>query len=94
MDEPSANIDLGNKQRVLSLARSLSREGYTVLMSAHEPDRALVYADRALMLSGGHMIADGAVNDVITEQLIADVYGVDVKICNSGDGKGILYNAE
>ena len=94
MDEPSANLDLGNKQLVLSLARGLSREGYTVFMSVHEPDQALVYADRALMLSEGRIIAEGAVNDVITESLIADVYGVKVTVSNSDSGgKGILYKS-
>ena len=93
MDEPSANLDLGNKQRVLMLARQLSREGYTVLMSVHEPDQALVYADRALVLSNGRVIADGAVGDVITETLISDVYGVNVKISLEPNGKGILYSS-
>ena len=94
MDEPSANLDLGNKHRVLALARKLSREGYTVIMSVHEPEQALVFADRAMMLSGGRIIADGAAGEVITEQLIFDVYGVNVKISGSADGgKGIIFSA-
>ena len=91
MDEPSANLDLGNRRRVLSLARDLSRDGYTVLMSIHDPELALVFAGRAMMLFDGRIIADGEVGDVITEKLIFDVYGVSVRVSNSDGGKGILF---
>jgi len=94
MDEPAASLDLGNRYRVLSLARSLSREGYTVLMSLHDPDQALVFADRAIMLHKGQIIADGEASSVITEKLILDIYGVSVKISNSDSGgKGIIFSA-
>ena len=94
MDEPSSNLDLGNKHSVLSLARQLSREGYTVLMSIHEPEQALVFADRAMMLCDGRIIADGGVDEVITEKLIKEVYGVSVMISNSNSGgKGIMFSS-
>ena len=94
MDEPSSSLDLGNKHSVLSLVRQLSREGYTVLMSIHEPEQALVFADRAMMLCNGRIIADGKADEVITEQLIKDVYGVSVRISNSDSGgKGIMFSS-
>ena len=93
MDEPAASLDLGNRHCVLSLARTLAREGYTVLMSMHDPEQALVFADCAIMLRGGEIIANGMADDVITEKLIHKVYGIDVEISSSKGGKGILFKS-
>ena len=94
MDEPSANLDLGNRHRVLSLARKLSRDGYTIIMSIHDPEQALVFADRAMMLSNGRIIADGAADEIIEERLIYDVYGVNVIVNNSRTGaKSVMFPA-
>lgn len=88
MDEPTASLDYGNQQRVLVAVRQLTREGYTVLLSTHDPQHALTYADRILALSGGALVADGAPHDVLTPVLIRTLYGVDVAL--SPDGKYIL----
>ena len=88
MDEPTASLDYGNQQRVLAAVRQLTREGYTVLLSTHDPQHALTYADRILALSGGTLIADGAPRDALTPALIHTLYGVDVKF--SSDGRYIL----
>ena len=45
MDEPTANLDFGNQQRVLAQIRALTARGYTVLLSTHNPEHALHYAD-------------------------------------------------
>jgi len=93
MDEPAASLDLGNRHRVLSLSSSLAREGYTVLMSMHDPEQALVFADRAIMLFKGEILADGTADEVISEKLIYEVYGIDVKISSSDYGKGIFFKS-
>lgn len=46
MDEPTANLDFGNQQRVLAQIRALTARGYTVLLSTHNPEHALHYAHR------------------------------------------------
>jgi iron complex transport system ATP-binding protein len=93
MDEPTANLDYGNQHRVLQKAWSLTEDGYTVLMSTHSPEQAFLYADRAIVLCGGHVIADGAPRSVLTENMLEKIYGIpvlladqeteggDVKIC-------------
>ena len=88
MDEPTANLDYGNGRRVLAAVRRLTREGYTVLLSTHDPQYALTYADRILALSGGALIADGTPRDALTPALIRTLYGVDAAL--SPDGNYIL----
>ena len=88
MDEPTASLDYGNQLRVLAAVRQLTREGYTVLLSTHDPQHALTYSGRILALSGGTLIADGAPRDALTPALIRTLYGVDAVF--SPDGKYIL----
>lgn len=86
MDEPTANLDYGNQSRVLAGVRKLAREGYMVLLSTHNPQHALWYADAALCLSGGRVAACGAPQDVITPALIRSLYGIGVRFIETGDG--------
>ena len=54
MDEPTANLDYGNQHRVLRCVQRLAHEdGYTVILSTHNPQHALSYADAVLALHGG-----------------------------------------
>ena len=74
MDEPTANLDFGNQQRVLAQIRALTARGYTVLLSTHNPEHALHYSHRVLALQGGHISAD------IAEQLNIPFPFVEEKI--------------
>lgn len=80
MDEPTANLDYGNQFRVMQRVSGLAKDGYTVILSTHNPDHALLYANRVVMMYGGKIIAEGTPEDVLNAGIIKDVYGVDVHI--------------
>lgn len=80
MDEPTSALDYGNTVRVLACVRELAREGYSIIQSTHQPDHAFLFADDVLVIDGGGVRAFGNPKDVITEELVADIYGIDVKI--------------
>ena len=80
MDEPTSNLDYGNRIRVLSCIRSLARDGYTVVLSTHNPEDAFRYADSVLALYGGAVAALGKPAEVIDEELINKLYAVKVNI--------------
>ena len=75
MDEPTASLDYGNRLLVLGVARDLSRAGYTVLLSTHDPQHALWYADRALVLHEGRVLALGATREVVVPDVLQRLYG-------------------
>ena len=75
MDEPTASLDYGNRLLVLGVARDLSRAGYTVLLSTHDPQHALWYADRALALHEGKVLALGATREVVAPEVLQRLYG-------------------
>ena len=80
MDEPTASLDYGNQSLVLRQVRALADEGYTILLSTHNPQHALWYADRAVALLGGGVEAFGAPRAVIDAAMIEKLYGVRVQL--------------
>ena len=87
MDEPTSALDYGNTVRVLACIRELARDGYAIVQSTHQPDQAFLFADKVLVLAEGGVCAYGTPAEVMTEELIADIYGVDVRICSLFDDR-------
>lgn len=85
MDEPSANLDFGNKMRVMKTVKSLTDDGYTIIQSTHDPDQAYLYSDKILALFGGKVCAWGTPQDTISNSLVSTLYGVGVEVCSMRD---------
>ncbi len=86
MDEPTASLDYGNQALVLKQVRTLADDGYTVLLSTHNPQHALWYADAALALLGGETAAFGPPEDVMDADLIRRLYGVEAEMVRTEHG--------
>ena len=86
MDEPTASLDYGNQSLVLRQVRMLADEGYTVLLSTHNPQHALWYADIAVALLDGSVTALGAPDEVVDAKLIEHLYGVKVLLVETAQG--------
>ncbi|WP_305297180.1 ABC transporter ATP-binding protein [Parvibacter caecicola] len=80
MDEPTSALDYGNTVRVLSCVRQLAREGLSIVQSTHNPDHAFLYSDQTMVLSEGRLRAFGDPKDVITSELISELYHVEVEV--------------
>lgn len=84
MDEPTAALDFGNQLLVLSHIKKLAGSGLIIVMASHFPDHAFLYASKVILLKKGGVYAVGAPADVITEENLKSLYGVDVKIVSTG----------
>ena len=80
MDEPTSALDYGNTVRVLSCVRQLAREGLSIVQSTHQPDQAFLYADQTLVINAGTVRAFGPPKEVITSELVSELYGIDVEV--------------
>ena len=80
LDEPTANLDFGNQLLVLEQARSLAREGYTVIQTTHHPEQSFMFSDRILAIQKGRVLKTGTPAEVLTEDTIRALYGVDVEV--------------
>ena len=80
LDEPTANLDFGNQLLVLEQAKSLAQEGYSVIQTTHHPEQSYLYSDRILAIQEGRVLTEGTRKEVLTEETIRTLYGVDVQI--------------
>ena len=86
MDEPTSALDFGNQVRVLERAAALANQGYTILISCHNPQHAMLYAQRVVALHDGRIVADGPPADALDEGLMQRLYGVPARFVRTGDG--------
>ncbi len=87
MDEPTASLDYGNREKILSLLRDLTGQGYTVILSTHDPQHALSYSNKVLALKDGQVGAFGKTSDVLTSELLQKLYGIHAVIVDTPYGK-------
>lgn len=80
MDEPTASLDFGNQQLVLSRMKSLSASGMAVIMVTHDPDHALFCADRVIVMKAGNVILDGTSEEAITTETLQEIYQTNVQV--------------
>lgn len=80
MDEPTANLDYANQHRVMVRARALAADGRSVVISSHNPDHALRFADHAVLMQAGTVIASGTNETVLNADNLSEVYGIPIRI--------------
>ena len=73
LDEPTNHLDVRHQFELMNLIRSL---GLTALAALHELPLAAHYCDRLYLLKDGVLVAEGTPSEVLTPEIIADVYGV------------------
>ena len=82
MDEPTSSLDYGNSYRVMETIMSLSKDGYTILFSTHDPDAAMRYSDRVIAFYKGEIIRDGKPSTVLNTDVLSTLYSINVAIRN------------
>jgi iron complex transport system ATP-binding protein len=81
LDEPTANLDLAHQAAVLALlrARCDERDAAAVVVT-HDLNLAAEFADRILLLKDGRAVATGAPREVLTEDLLREVFEIGVLV--------------
>lgn len=95
MDEPTASLDFGNQQVVLSQMKNLAGSGVAVLMVTHDPHQAFFCADRVMAMQDGGIIANGSPKAVMTKELLESIYStrlevVDVSLPGGDDATVVI----
>lgn len=85
MDEPTSSLDLRHQLEVMALLRGLAEdEGRGVALAVHDLNLAARHASRVLLLRAGRVFAQGVPQAALTQESIAEVFGVDVRRVDSG----------
>ncbi|WP_430791898.1 heme ABC transporter ATP-binding protein [Actinoplanes sp. G11-F43] len=80
LDEPTASLDIGHQERVLTLARQRAERGDAVLLVVHDLGLAAAYADTVTVLSEGRVHASGPPGEVLTAETLTEVYRHPIEV--------------
>jgi iron complex transport system ATP-binding protein len=89
-DEPTASLDPRYQLIVLDTLRRHARQGGAVVAVLHDIGLAARRADRIIVLHQGRLVADGPPREVLTRDLLAETFGVDVQIVTLVDGPVVI----
>lgn len=86
LDEPTSNLDIYFQYEILELIKRLCKEHkLTIVMVLHDINQAIKYSDTIIAMKEGRIIQEGSPKEIITKQLIYDVYGVNVVVKTDQD---------
>jgi len=81
LDEPTTYLDLAHQVEVLDLLADLNEhEGRTIVLVLHDLNLACRYADHLIAMKSGRIVAEGSPEQVITAEIVAEVFGLDCQV--------------
>ncbi len=92
LDEPVSHLDPRNQRDILRLLRTLvDEQKTTVVCVLHDLNAVSAFSDRVIMLKKGAIVANGPTHEVLTAQMIHEVYQIDVDIrISEQDGSRVI----
>ncbi|HTA14427.1 MAG TPA: ABC transporter ATP-binding protein [Solirubrobacteraceae bacterium] len=90
LDEPTVAMDVEGRHAFWTTMRELAAQGRTVLFATHYLEEADAYADRAVLMAHGEVVADGPTNEIKamvgSRTIRATLPGVDLQALQSLPG--------
>lgn len=81
LDEPTTFLDMAHQLEVLQLLDRLNREeGRTILMVLHDLNNAARFSRHMVVLSGGQVFAAGPPENVMTTELLREVFSIEADV--------------
>ena len=81
LDEPTTYLDLAHQIEVLDLLVDLNeRDGRTIVLVLHDLNHAARYSHHLIAMRGGALVASGSPDEVVTEELVRDVFGLESRV--------------
>ena len=79
-DEPTNHLDYGNQLRILKLIKNLAIQDYTIIMTTHLPDHAILLDGQVGILDSESNFIIGTTEKTISEELLSKIYNADIKV--------------
>lgn len=87
LDEPTNHLDIKYQYQILNLIREIMEEkNLTIICILHDLNQVFKYADNTLIMSAGKVVTFGKTGEVITVEMVKQVFGVDSIIHTDGNG--------
>lgn len=90
LDEPTGNLDVANEHLILEESKKIVKKtGVSILSSLHDLNSALLFGDKFFLMKEGRILYT-VTKEEITEKMLFDIYGVELKIIETNNQKIIL----
>jgi iron complex transport system ATP-binding protein len=86
LDEAVSHLDLRHQQQLLHITKKFCCKNFTAIAILHDINLSLAYADRILFMKEGQIAYDIKNHEEVTTDIIKDVFEVDSKIIDPGNG--------
>lgn len=86
LDEPTSALDLARQFLIMKHVQNYARTGRIVVVVLHDLALAAQWADQIVVLAQGSLYSSGTPEDIITPQMLADVYHIEARVecCTRG----------
>ena len=85
LDEPLNHLDLHHQQALLHMLHQLcDTSGKAVMMVLHDPNQALRYCDKVLLLEGNGTWLAGKSEELLTAEVLSNLYGCPIAYFEQG----------
>ena len=75
LDEPMSALDLKNQSLIVNILQELREEGKTIILSAHNPNIALILDSNVILMNNGEIYKTGHCSDIVKVPILKDIYG-------------------
>ncbi|WP_457679600.1 metal ABC transporter ATP-binding protein [Thermovibrio sp.] len=87
LDEPTTGVDLKSSRKILKLLNELHKEeGFGICMVTHELSAVWQYVDKVILVGYNGKFFIGDKEEVLSEELLSEIYEVEVKIAHTKAG--------
>lgn len=90
LDEPTNALDLRARHRLLNQLRGLCRRGTTLILITHQIDAIIPEISRVVGLRRGGVVVDGAPAEVLTDEVLSDLYDTPLRVVEGGGYRQVL----
>ncbi|QTE31194.1 ABC transporter ATP-binding protein [Pengzhenrongella sicca] len=80
LDEPTTFLDIAHQYEVMDLLARQHERGRTLVAVLHDLNQAARYASHVIAMRAGRVVAHGAPADVVTHELVRDVFGLECRV--------------
>lgn len=80
LDEPTTFLDIAHQIELLELFTDLNLAGNTLVAVLHDLNQAARYGTHLVAMKDGRIVAQGAPEEIVTEQLVSEVFGLACRV--------------
>ena len=79
LDEPTSALDFGNIIKITDLISKLHDDGYTIILTCHNPDFPFLFHSHTVAMLPDHSLMFGESDTLLTDEILSKIYDVPIK---------------